>query len=123
MPILKRGKSPLAFSSYRPFALVSCVGKVMENIVLSRLECYPEYNSLYPPSKTGFSWGRSSIGNVIELAKYSTSKSTKAIPAALFLDVKAAFDNVKHYAILLIMSRIGTAVRLHNLMSDYLRDD
>lgn len=36
--LLKPGKTPHALASYRPIALASCVGKVMEKMLLTRLE-------------------------------------------------------------------------------------
>lgn len=36
--LLKPGKAPHALASYRPIALASCVGKVMEKMLLTRLE-------------------------------------------------------------------------------------
>lgn len=65
--LLKPGKSPYEMSSYRPVALASCVGKVMERMVLTRLEWFMEKNELYPEMMTGFRRGRSAIDGVIDL--------------------------------------------------------
>ena len=42
IPILKQGKPELTIASYRPFALTSHAGKIMEKIILKRLLHYRE---------------------------------------------------------------------------------
>ena len=39
IPIPKPGKPHAALSSYRPISLTSCVGKLLERLVLRRLTC------------------------------------------------------------------------------------
>uniref|UniRef100_L7LVH3 Putative tick transposon n=1 Tax=Rhipicephalus pulchellus TaxID=72859 RepID=L7LVH3_RHIPC len=66
-PILKPGKSPMDLDSYCPIALLSCVGKLMEKMVLMSLDSLLMKNNAYPPQLSGFRKGRSSIDNVISL--------------------------------------------------------
>lgn len=67
LPILKPGKFPLDINSYRPIALTSCMSKVMERMVLARMEWDLENRGLYPSSMNGFRRGKSRIDNVTDL--------------------------------------------------------
>ena len=44
IPILKPNKDETG--SYRPIALLSCTGKLIEKIVQKRLECFVESNNI-----------------------------------------------------------------------------
>lgn len=70
IPILKPGKSPYDIASYRPIALSSCIGKLMEKMVNYRLEWYLENTDQYPDVMSGFRRGRSSLDNVIDLVTF-----------------------------------------------------
>lgn len=121
VPLLKPGKSPIDLASYRPIALASCVGKVMERMVLTRLEWYLEHYNIYPEIMAGFRRGRSSIDNVIDLVTYiQQQKSLKRLSAALFLDVKGAYDNVTHEAILNALEFVGIGGQLFRWLRSYL---
>lgn len=123
IPVLKPGKPSIDLNAYRPIALLSCVGKLMEKMVHSRLTWDLTNRGIYPPSMSGFRKGRSSIDNVIALANcVRRSKAERSLIIAVFLDVKGAFDNVTHEAIHSALRSIGIAGRMYNWLSDYLRD-
>lgn len=122
VPLLKPGKSPLEITSYRPIALASCVGKVMERMILARLEWYLEYYEIYPNAMAGFRRHRCSIDNVIDLVTYvQHQKTCKRLSVAMFLDVKGAYDNVLHDAILEAMGSVGLGGQLYRWTRNYLQ--
>ncbi|KAK8769894.1 hypothetical protein V5799_013642 [Amblyomma americanum] len=119
--LLKPGKPPYELTSYRPVALASCVGKVMERMVLARLEWFLEQNALYPDMMTGFRRGRSSIDSVIDLiSTVEHEKRSRRLVAAVFLDIKGAYDNVLHDAILDALDDIGVGGRMYSWIGSYL---
>lgn len=121
VPLLKQGKSQLELTSYRPIALASCVGKVMERMLLGRLEWYLEHYKIYPNSMAGFRRDRSSIDNVVDLVSYvQHERSRKRLSAALFLDVKGAYDNVLHESILDALATVGLGGRVFLWIASYL---
>lgn len=123
VPILKPGKSPLDLKSYRPIALTSCVGKCMERLVLSRIEWLLETKSIYPATMTGFRQGRSSIDNVVDLVTHVDDQKLRGkITIAVFLDVRGAFDNIKHSAVLRGLKTIGIGGRCYAWIADYLHN-
>ena len=54
IPILKPGKDPGDVSSYRPITSLSCLGKVMEQIVKNWLEYIVETEKMLKPEQCGF---------------------------------------------------------------------
>ena len=62
IPILKPGKNPTEQVSYRPISLLSCIGKVMERMVCTRLKWLLEDNKALLPTEFGFKKGKSTIG-------------------------------------------------------------
>lgn len=119
--LLKPGKSPLELTSYRPIALASCVGKLMERMILARLEWFLERHRIYPDAMAGFRRLRSSIDNVIDLVTYvQHQKMSRRLSVALFLDVKGAYDNVSHEAILDALESVGLGGRVYRWIQCYL---
>jgi hypothetical protein len=59
VPILKTGKDPKSTSSYRPISLTSVMGKSMERIINTRLNCLLETNNMIANEQAGFRIHRS----------------------------------------------------------------
>ncbi|KAH7964085.1 hypothetical protein HPB51_027677 [Rhipicephalus microplus] len=83
----------------------------MKRMVLGRLEWFLGHHNIYPDALIGFRCGRSSIESVIDLVSYvQHEKGRKRLCACLFLDVKGAYDNVTHEAVL---TALNESVILH----------
>ena len=54
IPILKQGKARSGVGSYRPIALTSPIGTIMEKIILKRLLHYCGKNDIIPVNQAGF---------------------------------------------------------------------
>jgi len=80
---------------FRPIALASCLLKVLERIVKRRLERFFELDYQIPNSQYGFRKGRSCEDclSLINLEIYKSFLSRERL-GALFLDIRAAYDNV-----------------------------
>ena len=59
IPIHKMGKPVDSPASFRPISLTSCVSKLYERIILSRLPFFLESIAIFSPRQTGFRPGRS----------------------------------------------------------------
>lgn len=120
VPLLKPGKSLLDPAAYRPTALASCVGKLMERVILARLEWFLEHYNVYPGVMAGFRRGRSAIECVIDLVTFvQQQRRIKRICAALFLDVKGPYDNLEHDAILKALQAVGLGGRVYQRVRSY----
>jgi len=80
---------------FRPIALASCVLKILERLVKKRLERFIELDYLVPDSQFGFRKDRL-CDDCLSLINLEIHKSFFAGEklGALFLDIKAAYDNV-----------------------------
>lgn len=95
IPVIKPGKDPTNFDSYRPITLTSCAGKLFEQLIKQRLEFFIESNSILPSNQFGFRRGysaRESLANFY--VDLSTALNNDEYVLSVFLDVVGAFNNV-----------------------------
>ena len=69
IPIHKMGKPLDSSASFRPIFLTSCVSKLLERIILSRLLFFLESNSIFSPRQAGFRPGRSTLDQILYLSQ------------------------------------------------------
>ena len=69
IPIHKMGKPLDSPASFRPISLTSCVSKLFERIILSRLLFFLESNSILSPRQAGFRPGRSTLDQILFLSQ------------------------------------------------------
>ena len=67
IPIRKMGKPLDSPASFRPISLTSCVSKLFERIILSRLLFFLESNSILSPCQAGFRPGQSTLDQILYL--------------------------------------------------------
>ena len=68
IPVKKPNKDPHQTTSYRPIALTSCVCKLMEKMINSRLVWHLETNKLLSPFQFGFRKNRSTLDPLLRLS-------------------------------------------------------
>ena len=69
IPIQKPGKPTSSPSSFRPVSLTSCIPKLFERLILSRLTFHLESNHLLSTCQAGFRPGRSSLDQILILSQ------------------------------------------------------
>ena len=101
--IHKMGKPLDSPASFRPISLTSCVSKLFERIILSRLPFFLESNSILSPSQAGFRPGRSTLDQVLFLSQSISDGFNKPRPGSRTIlstiDFSKAFDSVWHPAL------------------------
>lgn len=98
--IPKPGKAP-SIDNMRPISLTSCVGKVMERMVLRRLQGHLEDTGQMTATMFGFRKHLSTQDVMVQLHKLVVKKATRHGPRAILaLDLKGAFDNATHASVL-----------------------
>ena len=103
IPIHTMGKPLDSPASFRPISLTSCVSKLFERIILSRLLFFLESNSILSPRQAGFRPGRSTLDQILYLSQsisdgFNKSKSgSRTILSTI--DISKAFDSVWHPAL------------------------
>ena len=103
IPIHKMGKPLDSAASFRPISLTSCVLKLFERIILSRLLFFLESNSILSPRQAGFRPERSTLDRILYLSQPISDGFNKPRPGSRTIlstiDFSKAFDSVWHSAL------------------------
>ena len=103
IPINNMGRPLDSPASFWPISLTSCVSKLFERIILSRLLFFLESNSILSPRLAGFHPGRSTLDQILYLSQSISDGFNKPRPGSrtiLFtVDFSKAFDSVWHPAL------------------------
>ena len=103
IPIHKMGKPLDSPASFRPISLTSCVSKLFERIILSRLLFFLESNSILSPRQAGFRPGRSTLDQILFLSQSISDGFNKPRPGSRTIlsatVFSKAFDSVWHPAL------------------------
>ncbi|KAL2088359.1 hypothetical protein ACEWY4_015258 [Coilia grayii] len=121
VPIKKPGKDASNPANYRPIALTSPLGKLMERLVSGRLMYFVEEKGLLARCQSGFRKGRNTIDSVVclehEIRKAQIHKETLV---AVFLDVEKAYDMLWVEGLLIKMHLLGIGGNIFNWVLDVL---
>ena len=102
IPIHKMGKPLDSPATFRPISLTSCVSKLFERIILSRLFFFQESNSILSARPAGFRPGRSTLDQILYLSQSVSDEFNKPRPGSRTIlstiDFSKAFDSVWHPA-------------------------
>ena len=123
IPVHKKGKDKSQAENYRPISLTSCLGKLMERLVNTRLVWHLETNQLLSPDQAGFRQHRSTEDQITFIAQsiedaFQEKKNTLAV----WLDMEKAFDKVWKDGLRLKLRRSGVSGRMYTWISQYLHN-
>ncbi|XP_037521446.1 uncharacterized protein LOC119398689 [Rhipicephalus sanguineus] len=104
----------------RPTSLTSCVRKVMEHVCLNRVTTVLEKRDAFGTHIIGFRRVLSTQDTMLENKEQVVNAPSAHGRALLGLDLKSAFDTVKHTAILDKVSRLYLGARFHRYVSSFL---
>jgi len=109
-PLYKKG-DPADPSNYRAISLLSCVGKVFEKVLESRLRVLLESRDLIDGLQHGFVPGRSAEQHVLLLDALlrRTGRGTPAV----FVDIKKAFPSVRRSSLMGALWEAGVRGNLY----------
>ena len=123
IPIYKHGKDKTDPKSYRPISLLSCVGKVAEKLVNTRLQWHMEKTESYSPTQHGFRPGRSTEDPLVSLDhQIRSTLVNKQVTVAVFFDLKNAFDTINHEHVLYKLSKAGVKGNMLNWIKEFLHN-
>lgn len=122
-PILKKGKKPTSPSAFRPISLTSCMAKLLERMVLRRVDHYLESSGYFPVEMAGFRRRRCTADPIMDLvSELECARRRKQVTGLVLLDIEQAFDAVPYNAIIRAARQAGLAGRTLNFIEDFLRD-
>ena len=103
IPFHKMGIPLDSPASFRSISLTSCVSKIFERIILSRLFFFLEFNFILSPCQGGFHSGRSTLDQILYLSQSISDGFNKPRPGSRTIlstiDLSKAFDSVWHSAL------------------------
>ena len=117
--ILKPGKPDTSPQSYRPISLLCTTYKLMERLILTRIN--PIVDPLLPYDQAGFRQGRSTVDQVTRLTQtIEHAFDDKQVTGAMFLDLTAAYDTVWHQGLHLKLQRMIRSSHLTDFIMELL---
>ena len=121
VPIRKPGKPKEELNSYRPVSLTSVTAKVMENMVIARLNYHLETQQLLAEEQSGFTTNSSTIHQIVHLHDYikEAFNENKSV-VALFVDLKNAFDTVWREKLLNKIKTLNIEANMYNWIKDFI---
>ena len=120
-PILKKDKDPKDMTSYRPISLTSCVGKLAERMVNTRLYWWLESAGVLADEQAGFRSSSRTEEQLFRLCQnIQDGFQEKTQTTAVFVDLKQAYDRVWRKGLLLKMQRLGIKGNLYNWIKNFL---
>ena len=116
VPLSKSSKDTSNLQNYRPIALTSCLCKMMEWMINSRLTWYLETNGLITNMQTGSWKRRGTIDHLIRLETFIRKQHLTAV----FFDLKKAYDTTWKYSIMRDLYDLGLRGRLPMFIKNFL---
>ena len=107
--------------SFRPISLGNTLSKLMEKIILNRLSWFASSGNWFSKDQHGFRPGRSTetAGHAL-VSLIENNFSNRLYSAAVFLDIKSAFDCAWHPAILAALLKKSCPLYLVRLVKNFL---
>lgn len=123
--LLRKGNKPLNEpSSFRPICLMDTMGKVLEGLILLRLNLYLDQNGGLSDRQYGFRKGRSTVDAIKEVVEFARNAKDgidgrKGFCALISIDIKNAFNSVRWKDIIESLIRRNVPEYLINLIENY----
>jgi hypothetical protein len=119
--ILKPEKDGTEASHYRPISLLSVVYKILEHLILQRIQ--PLIDAAVPVSQVGFWKNRSCTKQVMALTSHiEAGFERKLRTGTIFIDLTAAYDTVWRDGLMLKFMRVVSCSKisrpLNNILSN-----
>ena len=122
LPVYKTGEKFKA-TNYRPISILSILAKVYEGLVYKRLYGYFIEKELLAKEQFGFRKGKSTKGALLRFThKIQSQLDNKQSVAAVYIDLKKAFDTVDHDILLRKLQHYGIRGTANEWFQSYLKD-
>jgi hypothetical protein len=109
--------------NYRPISLLCTMGKLLEKIINNRLRWLSEKFLWFSPSQHGFRQNKSTITALSSfVSDIENGFNTHFSTVSILLDIKGAFDNAWHPAVITSLVTRGCPGYLVKLIDSFLKD-
>lgn len=123
IPIKKPNKDASQATSYRPIALTSCVCKLMEKMINTRLVWHLETKGLISPFQFGFRKNCSTLDPLLRLTnQIQQGFAKKCQTIGVFFDLEKAYDTTWRTGIMKQLHKMGMCGRMVRFIHSFLTD-
>ncbi|KAG5870236.1 hypothetical protein JTB14_029110 [Gonioctena quinquepunctata] len=113
-------RDPGDINSLRPITLLSELGKMLERIIIAKINGAMQEAPLISDNQYGFSREKSTVGAIANVLDRINSPEKHHI--VIFLDIKGAFNNMWWPSLLKYLHETGLPRQLVSLLKSYLED-
>lgn len=120
--LLRKGKKPLDQpSSYRPLCLLDTMGKVLEGLILKRLQDFVDQECPFSDNQYGFRRGKTTIDAIREVTRMAQqARDDKVFCALIGIDIRNAFNSLRWKDINKCFKKRRIPLYLRRMVRDYL---
>ena len=119
--LIFNSETRLPCNSYRPFSLLSNIGKIIENRMHQRFNFFLEQCNCYYPFQFGFRLNYSTNSALMSIVEnIQTQLDNGEFPIGVFVDLRKAFDTVDHRVLLQKLEHYGVRGISKKWFSSYL---
>ena len=123
IPVQKPFKDPFQPTSYRPIALTSCLCKLMEKMINTRLVWYLESKKLLSPNQYGFRKNRSTLDPLLKLSnEIQEAFGNNGQTIGVFFDIEKAYDTTWRHGVLKKFYSMGVKGKMLRFLKSFLSD-
>ena len=120
---LHKKDSALEKQNYRPVAILTPLGKILEKVVFEQLYSYFNRNKIFHPNLHGYRQNRSTQTTLLQMYdRWVRAAHHSKVTGVVLLDLSAAFDLVDHQLLLEKLGIYGVEPEVKKWISSYLRD-
>ena len=118
--LFKKGNKALP-ANYRPITLTSIICKIIEKLIIEKLQAHLKANQLEKKQQHGFTPKKSTTTNLLEALNIWSEALSHGLPIdIIYLDFEKAFDKVPHQRLIMQLSRFGVRGNILGWIKDYL---
>ena len=123
IPVKKPGKEASQATSYRPIALTSCVCKIMEKMINTRLIWFLETSNKISSHQFGFRKNRSTLDPLLKLTnQIQEGFARRRKTFGVFFDLEKAYDTTWRRGILEQFHHMGVKGNMMKFLKSFLTD-
>lgn len=94
VPVPKKG-DPFAAENYRPISMIATLSKIMEKIMMIKIDNFVTKHNIIPMNQFGFGRGLATLHPLLKFTSEAAIEANKhKYTACAFLDIQKAFDSV-----------------------------